>query len=78
MSLVRILIWSLADSKTSLDELRAQLPPVPSGAQWIANEPQERFGLVATGDEPLELDALRTLIGKDPDVAEEYDLLLAT
>ncbi len=75
MSVVRILIWGLADSKTNLDELRAQLPALPDGAQWIANEPQERFGIVATGDEQLELDALRTLIGKDPDVAEEYDLL---
>jgi hypothetical protein len=75
VSVVRILIWSLADSKTSLDELRAQLPPLPDGAQWIANEPQERFGIVATGDEQLELDAVRALIGKDPDVAEEYDLL---
>lgn len=75
MSVVRILIWSLADSKTSLDELRAQLPSPPDGAQWIANESQERFGIVATGEEPLELDALRALIGKDPDVAEEYDLL---
>jgi hypothetical protein len=75
VSVVRILIWGLADSKTSLDELRAQLPPLPDGAQLIANEPQERFGIVATGDEPLDLDALRALIGKDPDVAEEYDLL---
>jgi hypothetical protein len=75
VSVVRILIWSLADSKTSLEELRAQLPPLPDGAQWIANEPQERFGIVATGDGPIELEALRALIGKDPDVAEEYDLL---
>jgi hypothetical protein len=75
VSVVRILIWSLADSKTSLDELRARLPPLPDGAQWIANEPQERFGIVATGDELLELEALRALIGKDPDVAEEFDLL---
>jgi hypothetical protein len=75
VSVVRILIWGLADSKTSLDELRAKLPPLPDGAHWIANEPQERFGIVATGDEQLELDAVRTLIGKDPDVAEEYDLL---
>lgn len=75
MSVVRILIWSLADSKTSLDELRAQLPSPPDGVWWVANDPQERFGIVATGEEPLELDALRALIGKDPDVAEEYDLL---
>ena len=57
------------------DEIRTRLPDVPEGSRWIANEPQERFGIVASGDEPLGLDALRTLIGKDPDVAEEYDLL---
>jgi len=75
VSVVRVLIWNLADSRTTIDEIRAHLPPLPDGSTWIANEPQERFGLLAHGDDPPELEPLRTLIGKEPDVAEEFDVL---
>jgi hypothetical protein len=75
VSVVRILIWGLADSKTTLDELREHLPDLPDGDTWIANEPQERFGLVSTSEDLPELEGLSALIGKDPDVAEEFDLL---
>ena len=73
--LARILIWNLFDSKTSLDELRGRLPALEGRDAWIANEAQDRFGLVSFGDELPELDALRALIGKEPDVYEEYDVL---
>jgi hypothetical protein len=75
MSVVRILIWNLADSKTTLDEVREHLPPVGDGDVWIANGAQERFGLVSTADELPDLEKLRDLIGKEPDVAEEFDEL---
>ena len=75
MSVARILIWNLADSKTTLAELREQLPPLEEGDYWIANEPAERFGFVSTSDEPPDLTAVRELIGKEPDVAEEYDVI---
>jgi hypothetical protein len=75
MTVARIVIWSLADSKTSLDEIRAQLPTPPEGVIWITNEPQERFGVVAVGDELPDLEPLRSLIGKDPEIAEEFDTL---
>ena len=75
MSVVRILIWNLADSKTTLDELREQLPPVGDGDVWIANDAQERFGIVSTGDALPDLEKIRDLIGKGPEVAEEYDSL---
>jgi hypothetical protein len=75
LSVARILIWNLADSKTTLAELREQLPPLDDGDHWIANETQERFGLVSTGDELPDLAGVRELIGKEPDVAEEYDVL---
>jgi hypothetical protein len=42
---------------------------------WIANEPQERFGLVSMSDELPDLQQVRDLIGKEPDFAEEYDTL---
>jgi hypothetical protein len=69
---VRLLLWSLADSKTTLDELRAQLPDLPEGDVWISHEPSERFGLISfSGSIP---DELRELIGKDPEVGEEFEL----
>ena len=75
MTVVRILIWNLADSKTTLDELREQLPELDEGDVWIANEHQERFGLVSTADPLPDLQRLLELIGKDPEVAEEYEAL---
>ena len=75
MTLVRILVWGLADSKTSLDELRTQLPPVEDGDVWIASEVADRFGLVSTSGTLPDLQNVRDLIGKDPEVAEEFDAL---
>ena len=75
MTIVQILVWNLADSKSSLEELREQLPSLPDGDVWIANEPQERFGLVCTSGSPPDLQRVRDLIGKDPEVVEEFDAL---
>jgi hypothetical protein len=75
LSIVRILIWNLADSKTTLAELRERLPPLDDDDYWIANDVQERFGLVSTADELPDLAHVRDLIGKEPDIAEEYDRL---
>jgi hypothetical protein len=75
VSVVRLLIWSLADSKSSFEELREQLPPLTVDDVWIANDPQERFGLISRGEELPDLEPLRELIGKDPEVAEEFDIV---
>jgi hypothetical protein len=72
---VRLYLWNLGDSKTTLAELREHLPPVPDPDFWISNEAAERFGLVTfslTEDE--ELAHVRDLIGKEPEVAEEFDV----
>ena len=42
---------------------------------WIWNEPAERFGLIAHGKEPPELDHIIALIGHEPDLYEEFDVL---
>jgi hypothetical protein len=55
--------------------VRERLPPTDEGDLWIANAGQERFGLVSTGESPPDLAALRDLIGKEPEVAEEFDAL---
>jgi hypothetical protein len=72
--IARILIWNLFDSKTTLAELREHLPALPEGDRWISNEPQDRLGLIAFGDELPDLGDVQQLIGKDPEVAEEFDV----
>jgi hypothetical protein len=73
--IARILIWNLFDSKTTLEELRTNLPPLPDGDLWIANDAQDRFGLVSFADELPDLRRVRELIGEEPQVAEEFDVL---
>jgi hypothetical protein len=70
----RILIWNLADSMTTLDELRAHLPELPDGDAWISNEVAERFGLVSLSGELPELDEIARLLGVEPVVGEEFDV----
>jgi hypothetical protein len=50
------------------------LPELHEGDFWISDEASERFGLVSLSDEPLELDDIRGLIGKEPDLGEEFDV----
>ena len=71
--IVRLLLWNIADSKTSLEELRAHLPPLEEPSTWLVNEAAERFGLVAYGDDLPDLSTVRELIGRDADVAEEFE-----
>jgi hypothetical protein len=74
--IARVLLWRLFDSKTTIGELREQLPALDPPSAWIWNDASERFGLLAFGDElPDELQAVRDLIGSDPDVAEEFDVV---
>jgi hypothetical protein len=74
--ILRILIWSVADSKTTIDELRETLPELAEPSTWIWNEASERFGVAVFGDElPEEVVEARALLGREPDVAEEFDVL---
>ncbi|HZT85714.1 MAG TPA: hypothetical protein VE984_09895 [Gaiellaceae bacterium] len=72
--IARILIWSLFDSKTTLEELREHLPRLPEGDVWITNEAQDRFGLISFGDRLPDLGDVPELIGDEPAVAEEFDV----
>ena len=87
--LVRIVLWNLADSKTTIEELRrylrdeyveqfAEVPGLRFKA-WISDEATERWGAVyvweSAEDAAQELPSrARELIGKDPDVGEEFDV----
>jgi hypothetical protein len=76
--IVRILIWSLFESKTTIDELRDNLPSLLPPSEWIWNESGERFGVVLFDEELPEGVALaRELIGKDPEIYEEFDTVAA-
>jgi len=71
---VRLYLWNLADSKTTLDELRAHLNANEPDV-WISNDAAERFGLIPFGGTPdEELERVTELIGNEPEVAEEFDV----
>ena len=87
--LVRFVLWNLADSKTNLEELRrylrdesvdqfARVPGLRFKA-WISDEATERWGAVYVWESAeaarQELPGrARELIGKDPEIAEEFDV----
>ena len=71
---VRLLLWSLADSKSTLEELRAKLPELPEGDLWISDPAGERFGLISYSGDDAPATEARELIGKDPEVGEEFEL----
>jgi hypothetical protein len=71
---VRLLLWNLADSKTTLDELRAKLPEAPEGDVWISDPVGERFGLISFSEDDAPVARARELIGKDPEIGEEFEL----
>jgi hypothetical protein len=73
--IVRLLLWNLGDSVTSLDELRPRLEAAPNRT-WISDEATERFGVVETwDDEPGEFPAeILALIGQEPEIAEVFEV----
>ena len=73
--IARIVIWNLFNSKTNLDEVREHLPLLPEGDYWISNEAADRFGVVSFGEVMPDLDPIPGLIGDEPVVAEEFDIL---
>lgn len=71
---VRLLIWNLFDSKTTIDELRQSLPELDAPSQWVWNDASERFGVLVFGDElPESIGWAQDLVGSEPDVYEEFD-----
>jgi hypothetical protein len=71
---VRFLLWNVADSKTTLDELRAKLPELPEGDHWISDPVGERFGLISFSETDEAASHARELIGRDPEIGEEFEL----
>lgn len=87
--LVRLVLWNLADSKTTIGELRRYLADEAVDAfeevpglrlkAWISDEATERWGAVylfesAEAAEQELPSRARELIGKEPDIAEVFDV----
>ena len=86
---VRFVLWNLADTAVTVEELREYLRDEAVAAfstvpgllfkAWISDAGSERWGAVyvfasaAAAEQPLPSRA-RELIGKDPDIAEVFDL----
>ena len=71
---VRLLIWNVAESKSSIDELQESLPELDLPSRWIWNDAAERFGVLAFGDDmPEAIGWAQDLVGGEPDVYEEFD-----
>lgn len=72
--IIRLLIWNVAESRTSIDELRESLPELVEPSRWIWNEASERFGAIIFGEDlPEAIGWAQDLVGDDPDVYEEFD-----
>ena len=87
--LLRLVLWNLADSKTTIEELRRYLRDESVDAfedvpglrfkAWISDEVSERWGAVylweSREDAEQELPSrAREMIGKEPDIGEEFDV----
>jgi hypothetical protein len=87
--LLRFVIWNLADSKTTIEELRRYLHDESVDAfedvpglrfkAWFSDEATERWGAVYLWEsaEATEQDLpsrAGELIGKEPDIGEEFDV----
>jgi hypothetical protein len=87
--LLRLVLWNLADSKTTIEELRRYLRDESVDAfedvpglrfkAWISDETTERWGAIylweSREDAEQELPSrARELIGKEPDIGEEFDV----
>jgi hypothetical protein len=87
--ILRLVLWNLADSTTTIPELRRYLREESVDAfeevpglrfkAWVSDEATERWGAIylwesreaATQEVPSRA---RELIGKDPDIGEEFDV----
>jgi hypothetical protein len=87
--ILRLVLWNLADSKTTIEELRrylreesvdqfAEVPGLRFKA-WISDEATERWGAVYLWESEEAArhvipSRARELIGKDPDIGEDFDI----
>ena len=80
--IVRLVLWRLDERTPPVEELRDrldELEPLTQPSTLLVNEGAEQIGLlvVAEDDEPPlpQLEALRDLVGREPDLYEEYEAI---
>jgi putative monooxygenase ydhR len=87
--LLRLVLWNLADSKTTIEEMRrylrdesveafAEVPGLRFKA-WISDEATERWGAIYLWESPEASEQevpsrAEELIGKPPDIGEGFDV----
>lgn len=87
--LLRLVLWNLADSKTTIEELRrylrdesvdafAEVPGLRFKA-WVSDEATERWGAIYLWESPEAAEQevpsrAEELIGKPPDIGEDFDV----
>jgi Putative mono-oxygenase ydhR len=87
--IIRLVIWNLADSQTTIEDLRHYLRDESVDAfedvpglrfkAWISDEATERWGGIYLWETPAAASQVlpsraRELIGKEPDIVEEFDV----
>lgn len=77
---VRLVLWRLDERTPPVEELRDrldELEPLRAPSTFLVNESAEQIGVlvVAAEDDPTlpQLQALRDLVGREPDLYEEYE-----
>jgi hypothetical protein len=74
VTVVRLFVWNIAESQTTIDELLEFVPELEPPSAWIWNEASERFGVIVSGDDlPEAIGWAQDLVGSEPDVYEEFD-----
>ena len=91
--IVRLVLWSLADSDTTVEELRTHLRDDSAGeltvvpgllfSAWISDGASERWGSISVwssreASEEQGPSRARQAIGKDPEIVEVFDLEATT
>ena len=80
--IVRLVLWRLDDRTPPVEELRDridELAPLTAPSTFLVNEGAEQIGMLLAADDedppPAQVGALRDLVGREPDLYEEYETL---
>jgi len=80
--IVRIVLWRLDERTPSFEALRDRLEaiePLDAPSAFLVSEAAERVGALVVAEEdeppPAQLEELRALVGREPDLYEEFDTL---
>ena len=80
--IVHLVLWRLDERTPPVDELRDrldELEPLQPPSTYLVNEAAEQIGVLVLAEDdeppPPQVAALRDLVGREPDLYEEYETL---